>query len=537
MPHARDQSVGCPIVTRPVSDSLKDHPGSQDVVRTAPWHRPAVVYRTSKEDLSIFANSYNCSGRWNDIRMAPWRLGYKMPSDTFRDGEEEHQRCVRRKFDSSAVAPQNHVPFYACLGSVKEYEEYVAFVKAKEVGSAHHFPDAVNTAPSFASGDGDVGVSYYVRVEAEVATSRETDGISDDVDNVYLSSNLPGPELGIGDAMKLLLPVQEQLDTTVSKSKNATCRELHDYTSRLDLAMQQRLAAIVSASKAARFRKQSEMHRMKKVAPDRDRWRSPDEQTQNMCHITDNMRASVMQWARKKERLSPVRNLNILRRTGVSAQPAFLERAHTRSLRVLNLMKNDALRHDYWQLFLDIPTTTWEEHEAKQLKTSKDMASVIVHLVYKHAGEIVELDVRDCIWTLEAAPPGSASADTPDELYCKQNKNTVDRADPEFGWPGVLKELSLFTFKEIEKIKQLRCQIRTKDLFPDWTKQVTRITCPCMDPDCGYEWARDGMVMTLGELFMVLGKKHTASQIYAFYRTLRIVAVKQICSSHAARTT
>ena len=209
-------------------------------------------------------------------------------------------------------------------------------------------------------------------------------------------------------------------------------------------------------------------------------------------------------------------------------QKAFLERAHKRSLCVLNLHKDEALRHDYWPLLQDLPTITWEKLGGEQCMTSKGKAIAIVHLVSKHGGEIVELDVRHCVWTLEPAQPGSASADYSDQWYCKQNKTTVGHGDPQFGWPGVLKELSPLKFKEIEKIKQLGCQTRMEDLFPNWEKQVTRITCPCVDPDCGYEWARGGVVMTLGELFMALGKEHAASQIYAFYRTLRIVAVKRI---------
>ena len=35
------------------------------------------------------------------------------------------------------------------------------------------------------------------------------------------------------------------------------------------------------------------------------------------------------------------------------------------------------------------------------------------------------------------------------------------------------------------------------------------------------------MVLTLGELFLALGDQYTATRIYAFYRTLRIVAVKR----------
>ena len=45
--------------------------------------------------------------------------------------------------------------------------------------------------------------------------------------------------------------------------------------------------------------------------------------------------------------------------------------------------------------------------------------------------------------------------------------------------------------------------------------------------NCYYEGGREGTVLTLGELLLALGKEYTAAQIYAFYRTLRIVAVKR----------
>ncbi len=62
-----------------------------------------------------------------------------------------------------------------------------------------------------------------------------------------------------------------------------------------------------------------------------------------------------------------------------------------------------------------------------------------------------------------------------------------------------------------------------RDLIPNWEEQISRFTCPCVDPACGYEWARGGMVMTLGELFLALGKDYTAGQIDAFYRRLRML--------------
>ena len=63
--------------------------------------------------------------------------------------------------------------------------------------------------------------------------------------------------------------------------------------------------------------------------------------------------------------------------------------------------------------------------------------------------------------------------------------------------------------------------------MPNWAEQVSRVTCPCMNWGCRLEWVRDGKVLTLGELFLALGEHYTAAQTYAFYRTLRIIAVKR----------
>ena len=67
----------------------------------------------------------------------------------------------------------------------------------------------------------------------------------------------------------------------------------------------------------------------------------------------------------------------------------------------------------------------------------------------------------------------------------------------------------------------------SREFIPNWVKQVNRVTCPFIESACGYEWARRGTVLTLGELFLALGREYTAAQIYSFYRTLCIVALKR----------
>ena len=68
--------------------------------------------------------------------------------------------------------------------------------------------------------------------------------------------------------------------------------------------------------------------------------------------------------------------------------------------------------------------------------------------------------------------------------------------------------------------------LRMADLVADWERQRYRVIVPCVGTQ-NYQWHRTGQVAALGELFMALGKKWTASAIYAFYRTLRVVVLKR----------
>ena len=63
-------------------------------------------------------------------------------------------------------------------------------------------------------------------------------------------------------------------------------------------------------------------------------------------------------------------------------------------------------------------------------------------------------------------------------------------------------------------------------LAPNWPKQWNRLQVPCVGT--GFRmWFRTGKVITLGELFLALGRVYTAASIYAFYRTLRLVVIKR----------
>lgn len=116
-------------------------------------------------------------------------------------------------------------------------------------------------------------------------------------------------------------------------------------------------------------------------------------------------------------------------------------------------------------------------------------------------------------WTLECVAPGSAIAGLSEQWHYCEYGAEAGKANIEFGWPGAAWQMT------VEREKDRR-------FVPSWAKQVNGVTFPCIDPVCGYEWARRGTVMTLDELFLVLGKQYSAAKIYSFYRTLRIVALK-----------
>ncbi len=66
--------------------------------------------------------------------------------------------------------------------------------------------------------------------------------------------------------------------------------------------------------------------------------------------------------------------------------------------------------------------------------------------------------------------------------------------------------------------------------MPGWKKQHLRVAVPIVQPDSVsglWEWRRVCNATTLGELMIHLGHRYTAKQIYYFYRTLRIIAVKR----------
>ena len=60
---------------------------------------------------------------------------------------------------------------------------------------------------------------------------------------------------------------------------------------------------------------------------------------------------------------------------------------------------------------------------------------------------------------------------------------------------------------------------------PDWDKQVHLCVVPCKG-SVACHWRRQTICSTLGDMFKALGTHHSASEIYYFYKTRKIVARK-----------
>ena len=258
------------------------------------------------------------------------------------------------------------------------------------------------------------------------------------------------------------------------------------------------------------------MQRTKEAAQEHVRWRSVqiDEADPAVAAVASAMRAS----ARAYEQSDPGRDLRLLRGTGEPgsaslAQADFLEKAHKRSLAVLKLRKDEALRDEYRTLLKALPAITLEKVGKEQLATPDGRARAIGMLVAKHGGEIVELDRRRARWSLERVVPDAVSARHSEQWYCCPGGVTVDKTDLDFGWPGTSLDFMVQVDVAIRRARNEGCRTSPHDLQPHWAKHVSRVTCPCLDIACGHEWVRDGKVMTLGELFLALGKQKTGAEI------------------------
>ena len=163
----------------------------------------------------------------------------------------------------------------------------------------------------------------------------------------------------------------------------------------------------------------------------------------------------------------------------------------------------------------------------------------------KHSGELVEPEATRGAWILQKSGPGSASASQwGEQWFCREGGEALppNACDEEFdalrndcGFPSnmctYLDGLYLSAMESsMKENPDVVAELLTwKDLMPDWRRQAYRTFCPCMGTK-EWIWCRTGPVFSLGQLLLILGQPScgwNASQIYYYYCTLRIVAVKR----------
>ena len=215
----------------------------------------------------------------------------------------------------------------------------------------------------------------------------------------------------------------------------------------------------------------------------------------------------------------------------------FLSEAHSRGLWVTNLEDKGGtsgpqavfLRAVHSKLLEDIPETAAQKFGEKFLTSPHGRAHLLVGLVNKHSGELVELDRNRFGWELREVAPGSASADVAalarTQWACREGGEAAGAPEYEFGYFGVNHNVSVQMSLAVDVVATGH-KLWRHHLRPDWASQVTRVRVPCFGTDA-FEWRRTGLVVSLGELMRALGVNYTAKQIYYLYRTLRIVALKR----------
>ena len=244
------------------------------------------------------------------------------------------------------------------------------------------------------------------------------------------------------------------------------------------------------------------------------------------------------------------RELAYVKLIGAGAAPMtpteFLNAASKRSLCVKDLARPPpnvqaqegrlrmlALREHYQTLFQELPDKAAQKFLPNQLEDDDGPSKALVGLVNHHSGEVVELDRCRTQWCLRKVAPGIASAaqfNNP-QFSCVKGGYTVGRRPAgwcEYGRCGselFAKAIDVQAQREDAAMNNGE-EINPQVYMPAWARQWSRVCVPCEAVET-HEWCRMSSVTTLGELFWDLGRTHTAKAIYAFYRTLRLVALKR----------
>ena len=210
----------------------------------------------------------------------------------------------------------------------------------------------------------------------------------------------------------------------------------------------------------------------------------------------------------------------------------FIVHASARSLDIIAMKNSDTLQMMYQPLLSSLPASSVCKMGLDLMETLEGRAKAIAGLVNHHSGEVVELDRARTTWHLRQGLPSGFGGEEfhAQQLWCKPGGSpvgelTVPAGKDEYGrsWAqaaeGSMKRQTHIVVSQIRNIVPAA-------LLPCWENQVSRLIAPCRSVD-DWQWYRAGPVITLGELFIALGKQFTADDIYSFYRTLRVVVLKR----------
>jgi len=257
------------------------------------------------------------------------------------------------------------------------------------------------------------------------------------------------------------------------------------------------------------------MQAMKERALEHVRWRStsvqvPDVQFHCMLH---RLKSDLELWCRSEAACNEMGHLETVFCQGDVKPEDFLKIMNGKSLNVTQLKQEDqqSQREGYQVLLSKFPTITIEKVGHEQLQTIEGQAKTLTQLVNKHSGELVELEA-DAKATRGGWRLVSGSHDQfelGEQWFCIQGGKAVGPGDIQKEWKPS-KETTQEEDREIicvlsqEPSSASSQRLSRRDLQPDWDGQQYRVTVPCVGTK-RYCWVRMGAVITLGQLFLILG--------------------------------
>jgi len=274
----------------------------------------------------------------------------------------------------------------------------------------------------------------------------------------------------------------------------------------------------------------AKMQAMKGREIEKIRWRSssaqvPDPQFQCLMH---SMKSALWLWCRTKPAGEEMGHLeSVLCQGGVKAED-FLVTMNRKSLSVSDLRKKDqqSRRKEYRALLEKLPTIAIKKVEHEQLQTIVGHAQALQQLVNKHTGELVELEesrVAACPWWLVRGTHDQFQLS--EQWFCTSSGQAVGPGEIQKEWtpfnsrdPKATQQVELEMDNEITRVLSQEPSLASSKklvpplMQPDWDKQQYRVTVPCVGTD-RYCWVRTGAVITLGQLFLILGRSHEAKLI------------------------